>query len=466
MTAVLDLSIAEAHRLLRAGDVSSVELTEATLAQIERTEPDLHAYATVTADRALEDARRADEELRRRVPRGPLHGIPVAVKDLCRTRGIPTEAGSDVMRGNVPAEDSAVVERLAQGGAVLVGKTVTSEFALGPTLRPTRNAWRQDLSPEGSSAGSAVAVAARSAFAAIGTDTAGSIRAPAGVNGVVGLKPTFGLVSNAGTIPMAPSLDHIGPITRNVADCAAVLSVIAGFDPRDPFSLDVAAPSADVEQPADLSGVRLAIERTHLTDPAIDPAARQALERAASVLADLGATIVEVKIPQLDLVEAAIVTIKAVESSMYHLPRLGADGPQYARTTRVILQAGAAIPATQYRRAQQARVSIRAAVREVFCSYRLDALLEPGWGPPQPFDDHPVAPFTFPMRGNTVNLTGMPALNVPCGFAPDGLPLGGFEIWGRPLGEATILHIAARYESVHRWHEWTPGIATTGGGAV
>ena len=277
---------------------------------------------------------------------------------------------------------------------------------------------------------------------------------------MVGLKPTFGLVSSVGTIPMAPSLDHIGPITRNVADCAAVLSVIAGFDPRDPFSLDVAAPSAEVEQAADLSGVRLAIERDH--DPAIEPAAGEALERVASILADLGATIVEVNIPQLELVEAAIVTIKAVEASMYHLPRLRPDGPRYARTTRVILQAGAAIPATQYCRALQARACIRAAVREVFCSFRLDALLAPGWGPPQPFDDQAIAPFTFPMRANTVNLTGMPAVNVPCGFAPDGLPLGGFEIWGRPLCEAAVMRIAAAYESVAGWNRLSPAIARSG----
>ncbi|MGW2651085.1 amidase [Streptomyces sp. NPDC001393] len=465
MNEILNLTIAEARRLLVARDLSCVELAEATIRHIERTDACLHAYATVTAEQALESARSADVEIGRGVSRGPLHGIPVGVKDLCHMRGVPTEAGSEVLKGYIPDVDSTVVERLRAGGAVIVGKTVTSEFAFGPTLRPTRNAWDQDRNPEGSSAGSAVAVAARSAFATIGTDTAGSIRAPAGVNGVVGLKPTFGLVGTSGLIPMSPSLDHIGPITRTVEDCAAVLSVIAGFDPRDPHGLEVEPPAFPLDPPRGLEGVRIGIESTYLPPPGLDPIARDAALCAASALRELGATIVEVEIPELELTEASIVTIKAVEASAYHLSRLRRDASAFHRTTRVILQAGALIPAVQYAEAERARALITRSVRETFQRHDLDALLGPGWGPatavtaPADVLHADGVPFTFPMRPNAVNLTGMPAINVPCGYTESGLPLGGFELWGRPLGEPTLLHIAAAYEAVNPWHLRTPAIA-------
>lgn len=467
MNEILNLTIAEARQLLDAREVSSVELAEATIRHIEHTDGRLHAYATVTAEQALSSARSADEEIGRGVSRGPLHGIPVGIKDLAHMRGVPTEAGSEVFKGFVPSADSTVVERLRAGGAVIVGKTVTSEVAFGPTIRPTRNAWDQDRNPEGSSAGSAVAVAARSAFAAIGTDTAGSIRAPAGVNGVVGLKPTFGLVGTSGVIPMSPSLDHVGPITRTVADCAAVLSVIAGFDPHDPHSLDVGIPAFPPDPERGFAGVRVGIERTHLPTPGLDPVVLDAVEHAATTLEGLGATIVEVEIPELELAEASIVTIKAVEASAYHLPRLRGDASGFHQVTRVILQAGALISAVQYAQARRARALITRAVRETFQRQGLDALLAPGWGPATsvpglaPVEHASEVPFTFPMRPNTVNLTGMPAINVPCGFTETGLPRGGFELWGRPLGEPMLLSIAAAYEAVHEWHRRVPAIART-----
>lgn len=464
MSEILDLTIAEARRSLLAREVSAVELAEATIRHIERSDGHLHAYATLMVEEALASARAADEEIGRGIPRGPLHGIPVGVKDLCHVRGVPTEAGSAVLRGFVPSVDATVVERLHAGGAVLVGKTVTSEFAFGPTIRPTRNPWDLDRSPEGSSAGSAVAVAARSAFATIGTDTAGSIRAPAGVNGVVGLKPTFGLVGTGGVIPMSRSLDHVGPITRTVEDCAAVLSVIAGFDSRDPHSLDVEPPILDLEPQIGLDGLRIGIERTHLPEPDLDPVARDAAERVARTLEELGATIVEVEIPQLELAEASLVTIKAVEASAYHLPRIRRDAHDLHQVTRVILQAGALISAVQYGEARRARALITQSVRETFQRHQLDALLGPGWGPAasvEAIEQAPftAVPFTFPMRPSTVNLTGMPAINVPCGFTDLGLPRGGVELWGRPLGERTLFRIAAAYEAVDAWHRRVPAIA-------
>jgi aspartyl-tRNA(Asn)/glutamyl-tRNA(Gln) amidotransferase subunit A len=462
VTGILDLTIGEARRLLLAGDVTSTDLTEATLRHIERTDQCLHAYATVTADLALDSARSADEEIRRGVSRGPLHGIPIGIKDLCHVQGVPTEAGSAALNGDVPGSDSIVVQRLRSGGAVIVGKTVTSEFAFGPTIRPTRNAWDQTRTPEGSSAGSAVAVAARSAYAAVGTDTAGSIRVPAGVNGVVGLKPTFGLVPADGVIPMSPSLDHVGPITRTVEDCAAVLSVLTGSPHRQTRDRGTEGPSARTE--LDLSDVRIGIERTHLPEPTIGHVAREAAEDAAATLEGLGATLVEVTIPELELAEACLVTIKAVEASAYHRERLRAAPDQYGDVTRAILQAGAVIPATYYAQAQRARRLVTRAVRETFRSHGLDALLGPGWGPATPMDlsdDVSFVPFTFPLRSSAVNLTGMPAISVPCGFTDDHIPLGGFELWGRPMAEATLLRMARAYEGVHEWYRRTPTIAAT-----
>ena len=465
MSELILLTIAEARRELDAGAITSVELTEATLRQIEATEDQLHAYATVLADEALDAARAADRDLRRGVSRGPLHGIPVGIKDLCHMRGTLTAGGSASLAGAISTEDSAVVVRLRAGAAVIVGKTVTSEFAFGPTLSPTRNAWDQARSPEGSSAGSAVAVAARSAFACLGTDTAGSIRAPAGVNGVVGLKPTFGLVATTGVIPMAPSLDHVGPITRTVEDCAAVLSVVAGLDRGDAHSRDVEPSLAALHPDRGLSGVRIGLERTYLAHDLTEPGVLATLARVAATLEALGATVIEVEIPEIDLVEASIVTMKAVEASAYHLARIRDDASGYHQTTRVIIQAGSLIPAVQYIAAQQARGRVTRAVRDTFVRHGLDALLGPGWGPAGlvgravEFPPPGEVPFNFPMRANTVNLTGMPAVNIPAGFTDSGIPLGGVELWGRPLGEPTLLSIAAAYEAVDGWHQRVPTIA-------
>jgi aspartyl-tRNA(Asn)/glutamyl-tRNA(Gln) amidotransferase subunit A len=451
VSALVELSIAEANRLLLTKAVSSVELTLAAVEQIERTEPSLHAYATLMVDQALEDARRADQEIASSVSRGQLHGIPVGVKDLCCTRGVPTEAGSEAMKGYTPAFDATVVSRLRAAGAVILGKTVTSEFAFGPTLAPTRNAWNQSFSASGSSAGSAVAVAARSAFGAIGTDTGGSIRAPAGANGVVGLKPTFGLVSKWGVIPMSPSLDHVGPIARTVTDCALLLAAIAGFDPLDPYSL--ARETADFK-PRDEAGVvgrRIGIERCHLPDPLLDPIAMAALDEAAAALDALGATLVELEIPALEIVDATMATITSVDASAYHIDRLKRDAGKYAQATRIVVEAGAMIPGTHYVRAQRCRSLLRRSLWEAFEVHRLDALIAPGWGPPGPATQD-YDPFRFPSRPGMVNLTGMPAINLPCGFTSGGLPLGGFELYGRPLGEATLLRIARAYERAHPWN--------------
>ncbi len=242
MATLTDLTLAEAGHRLRRGETSSAALTEATLARIAATEPVVNAYALVLAERARHAAAQADRELVEGHDRGPLHGIPVAVKDICYMRGLSAEAGSRALAGFVPDYDATVVRRLEEAGAIIVGKTITHEFAYGVNTPPTRTAWDLSCYPGGSSAGSGVSVTVRSAFGAIGTDTGGSIRIPAAVNGIVGLKPTYGRVSRYGVVPLGTSLDHVGPLTRTVEDCAIVLQAIAGYDPADGGSVDEPVP--------------------------------------------------------------------------------------------------------------------------------------------------------------------------------------------------------------------------------
>src|SRR5215217_6925959 len=257
------LTMSEAGRLVHKKTVSAAELVEATLGKVEETEPTVHAYAAVLADSARKAATLADREMARGHWRGPLHGIPVAVKDLCYTKDAPTEAGSKVLAGYVPPYDATVVTRLYEAGAIILGKTVTHEFAWGVNVPPTRNPWRLTCYPGGSSAGSGVAVSVRSAFGAIGTDTGGSIRIPAAVNGIVGLKPTFGRVSRYGVVPLGTSLDHVGPLTRTVEDNAIMLRAIAGYDAADGGSIDEPVIDYRSDLATGVQGLVIGVEREH-----------------------------------------------------------------------------------------------------------------------------------------------------------------------------------------------------------
>ena len=298
MSDLIELSLSEASELLAAGKVSSVELTRAILEQIVRTDPVVFAYATVMPDEAMRAAAHADAELSRRGGwLGPLHGIPVGVKDIIYARGAPTEAGSEALKGFDPDRDATVVKRLKQAGAVVVGKTHTIEFAYGQSVPPTRNAWNADHAPGGSSSGSGTAVAIRSAFGAIGTDGGGSIRNPSSFQGIVGLKPTCGRVSREGVIPMSASLDHVGPMTRTVEDCALMMNVIAGYDPLDAQSIDVPVPDYARTLGVPIRGLRLGIERPYFFSN-LDPEYRDAVDAAIAELVDQGAVVVEIADPR------------------------------------------------------------------------------------------------------------------------------------------------------------------------
>jgi aspartyl-tRNA(Asn)/glutamyl-tRNA(Gln) amidotransferase subunit A len=466
MSELHELSIAEAGALLRAGDTSSVELTEATLRRLEQTEPLVHAYAYVLAERALEQAAAADAELGAGADRGPLHGIPVGVKDLLHTAGTPTEGGSRVLEGFVPERDAEVVTRLADAGAVLVGKTVTHEFAYGQNVPPTRNPWETSSYPGGSSAGSGVAVAVGSAFGAIGTDTGGSIRAPAAVNGVVGLKTTAGRVSRRGVMPMSPSLDTVGPLTRTVEDTALMLGAIAGGD--DDTVIDEPVPDYAASLTGDLHGVRVGVEREYFFYETVSPGVRAAVDAAIAELESLGAEIVEIEaIEHIELAAAAGMTVLVGDTSEWHQRLLRERGELYVRETRVMLELGELVLATSYAKAQRARRLVQRGMRAVFENGRLDALA----APTLPITTKLVDQLSVDLTGEgetalsaflhhcfVANVIGIPSLSVPVGFDESRLPIG-MQLFGRPFGEPALFRIGHAYQGATSWHEQRPELA-------
>jgi Asp-tRNA(Asn)/Glu-tRNA(Gln) amidotransferase A subunit family amidase len=452
MDELLGLTIGEAGRLVQSRSVSVEQLVTASLERIEETEPLVHAYAHWSPDSALSAATLLDAELAAGRYRGPLHGIPVGVKDLFETADMPTQAGSRVLAGFAPERDATVVERLRAAGAVIVGKTVTHEFALGRNVPATRNPWDTSCYPGGSSAGSGVAVASRSVFAGIGTDTAGSVRIPASVNGIVGLKPTFGRVSSRGVIPLSPSLDCVGPLARTVEDCALVFEAISGCERAD---------TAD-----GVEGAVIGVERDFLFGDGLDPEVGAAVEAAVAELRERGATILDVRLPELRLMPVVGLTLLLVEASAYHRSLLRERRQDYEPGTRLTLELGALLPATQYVTAQKARTVLCEAMRSCFDLHRLDALVAPAT--PQttvpldelsidlnPDDSAAMTLGDYVERCFAANVTGQPALSVPCGFNARGLPIG-FQLLGRPFGEPTLFGLARAYERANDWHARAP----------
>jgi aspartyl-tRNA(Asn)/glutamyl-tRNA(Gln) amidotransferase subunit A len=461
MTELHWLTVAEAGERLERGDVTASELLDGVLERLRETEPHVHAYAGVMEETAREEAERADRELQAGQRRSPLHGIPVGVKDLLYTRGFPTSAGSKVVEGFVPDTDAVVVDRLRRGGAVLVGKTVTHEFAYGQDVPPTRNSWDHRCYPGGSSAGSGVGVAVGSAFAAIGTDTGGSIRVPASVNGIVGLKTTAGRVSRRGVFPMSPTLDSVGPLTRTVEDCALVLGVVAGRDPGDRTAIDEPVPDYASDLSERLDGLRVGVEREYFFYEGVRADVRAAAEAAIEELASLGAEVVDVgRIDHVDYAAAAGMTILLADTSEWHRRLLRERGELYVQATRIMLELGEIVPATSYVRAQKARGLVRDGLRRAFEEHRLDALATPTIPMPTvPLDSLSV---DLTGRGETAlsgflhhcflaNVTGVPALSVPCGFSDEGLPIG-LQLYGRPFGEAELFRVGHAYQLATEWH--------------
>ncbi len=436
------VSIQELLDALRGRKVLAREVMEAFLRRLDETDPLVHAYAHVARDQALAEAGKRDELASKGGWAGALHGIPVAVKDLFETSDMPTEAGSRVLAGNRPARDAEAVRRLRAAGAIVIGKTVTHEFSYGLNEPPTRNAWDLNRYPGGSSAGSAVAVAVGSAAGSIGTDTAGSVRTPAAVNGIVGLKPTYGIISTRGVIPSCPSLDHVGPLARRVYDCALLLEALTGDRPFEPRLFH-----SSLDRP--LSEVRLGVERTYLFDAA-EPAVAGAVDRALAVMEQLGAAIIDITIPELEFAAAISGTIMLVEAARWHERLLRDHGAEYHPATRRMLELGLLVPAVGYVKAQQARETLRTAVRSAFERRRLNAIVAPSV-PSAAALVQEVDLDGLVHQQSPANLTGQPSVSVPCGFTDAGLPIG-MQLMGRPFEDYPILRMAHAYESATSWH--------------
>jgi aspartyl-tRNA(Asn)/glutamyl-tRNA(Gln) amidotransferase subunit A len=459
-------SIGQLAPLLRARKISPVELTESILARVEQRNPRLNAYLTVLAERAREEARRAEREIVRGRYRGPLHGVPISIKDNIWVQGVRCTAGSKILAEFIPAEDATVARSLARAGAILVGKTNLHEFAYGitsenPHYGPARNPWALGRIAGGSSGGSAAALAAGLCFASLGTDTGGSIRIPAALCGVVGLKPTFGGVSSYGVVPLARSLDHVGPLARTVADVALLLRIIAG---RDPTAASKPVPDYPRTLRGRLGRLRLGRPREYFFER-IDEQVQQAIEAAERVFAKLGAQIEEISLPHLaDSVEPST-QIALAEARHFHetagyFPDRAAA--QYGEDVRKLLEKGGSVSAVDYLKALEARQVVLKDFEEAF--ERVDAILAPAVPVPAPRIGEKM--LTIAGEQETVrsalirlnrpgNFTGLPGISVPCGFTHDGLPVG-LQLIGRAWDEARLLQIAHAYEQTTNWHTRHP----------
>ena len=463
----LTLGIRDASELIRRRKLSPLELTRAYLARIERLNPELNAFITVTADAALTEARTAEADVMRGMWRGALHGIPIALKDLLDTAGIRTTAASRVFADRVPREDAEVVRRLKAAGAVLVGKTNMHEFAFGGTSLITpfggvRNPWDRARIAGGSSGGSAAAVAGRLCCGALGSDTAASIRQPAAYCGLVGLKPTYGLVSTRGVIPLSWSLDHVGPMTRHVADAALMLQAIAGYDPEEITSVRMDVPNYAALLGQRTTTVRMGIARDFFFD-GLDPEIETATSRAIAVLEKLTSRVTEVAIPARGQEELRA-TVRAAEAYAYHAGFMTKSPELYQPETLARLRAGADISTTVYIRGRQQLDTIRRTSGRVFAM--VDAVVTPT-SPivPPPIADFPAndrnGPADFGARTirNTspFNVFGWPTISIPCGFTAAGLPIG-LQISAAPGRDALVLQLAHAYEQATDWHRRTPAL--------
>ncbi|MFN0071294.1 MAG: amidase [Chloroflexota bacterium] len=444
-------------------DISPTELTQATLARIERLNPTLNAFLTVTGELALEQARGAEAEIAAGVYRGPLHGIPISLKDLYLTKGIRTTGGSKILGDWVPDEDSAVGERLRAAGSILVGKNHMHEFAFGttnlnPHYGPALNPWDQGRVTGGSSGGTAVAVATGMSQMSMGSDTGGSIRMPAAFCGVSGIKATYGRVSKYGALPLAWSMDHTGPLARSAEDLAIVLNAIAGFDPRDPTTVDRAVPNYRATLNDGAAGLRLGIIQEY-ADDSVDAESVAAMHAALAELQALGAQVRTVSFKEVTSFLGAATTILHAEGAAYHAKWLIERPQDYSPAVLERLQVGSVLPAIDYVNAQRARrllIDRALGIMEEFDALAcptmpvLPPLLEEG--------NRPEIHGNLARHTRLFNLLGFPTASYPCGFSVNGLPIG-LQVAGRPWDEAMVLRIGHALQQATDWHQRWPSVA-------
>ena len=457
-------TITEIAEGIAAKQLSPVEVTAAMLARIDALDGQLKSYATVTADAARAAAQQAEREINAGMYRGPLHGVPIAVKDLCFTKGVRTMGGVKVLADHVPDFDSTVIAKLADAGAVLLGKLNLTEGAMGgynPEFDIPKHPWNPDRWTGSSSSGSGVATAAGLCFGSLGSDTGGSIRFPSAACGVVGIKPTWGRVSRYGVLALAESMDHVGPMTRSVADAAVMLETIAGFDPHDPTSLPDPVPNMLEAIGQDIRGVRIGFDDNYATAD-IDVELATAVRAAVEVLADQGADIVAVKMPDVDEYVSAWPRLCATEAVVAHAATYPSQRDAYGPWFRGWLDMGAQVTGAEYAKANNLRAACTGHLRRVFAE--IDVLVCPSMSAPP----HVVTPevlyghytprdpkfqrFTVPFDYN-----GAPTLSVPCGMNSEGLPLS-IQFVGKHLTEPLLCRVGHAYERATQWHTLHPDV--------
>jgi len=462
------LSAAQAYQAIARKELSPVELLDAVLSRIDAVEDSLNSYITLMADEAKEVAREREAEAQAGSLRGPLHGIPVGIKDIIDVKEVRTTAGSRIMADFVAPEDATVVSRLRAAGAIILGKTNCHEFAWGGTnLNPhfgdCHNPWDTERITGGSSGGSGAAVAAGLCAAALGSDTGGSIRGPARLCGIVGHKPTYGRVSRHGVVPLSWSLDHVGPMTRTVEDAAIVLGVIAGQDEKDPHTSGRPVPDYASALSGDIAGLRIGLPKEYFAE-AMEPELKKAVNEAVSCLENLGAELREVSFPGESRLFSIARVIHMSEASAFHDKWLRSRPQDYGPDVRLRLEQGRLFLATDYVRAQQARTVASREYAQLM--EQVDVLVMPASPIAAPLiaggqvtlggkrvDAHPAAASFL----RAANLIGAPTLSVPCGFTGSGLPIG-MQVMGRLHDDAMVLRVAHTYEQANSWKDRRPSI--------
>ena len=454
-------TLADLAEDIRTRSVSSVELTRALLDRIRATNDAINAYTTVAPEQALAAARAMDDALAAGYDFGPLHGIPISVKDLYETRGLRTTGGGRLLADYIPKDDATSVARLRQSGAVIIGKTNTHEYAYGyttenPHYGDTRNPWDRQRIAGGSSGGSGAAVAAGSAVVALGSDTGGSIRVPASFCGISGLKPTYGRVSRKGVVALAWSLDHAGPMVRTAEDAAIVMNVMAGYDRLDPASADVPVPDYTARLRRDLRGLRLGIARNHFFDR-IDREVEQAVRAAIRVLEGMGAIPIEISLPHMEHAVPAWLAILLAEASSFHERDIRVRPTEYGEDCRLYLEEGMLEGATTYLKGQRVRQALVEGFREAMAE--VDVLITPATAIPASRLRESAVEIngvreelflTLARISSPFDMTGLPALAVPCGFTRGGLPIG-LQIVGHPFREDVVLQVGHAYQQATDW---------------
>lgn len=469
MDDILYGSIAQIAAQIRKGDISPVELIEGTLEVIDQCEPQLNAFITVFHDESLERAREAEAEIRNGKDLGPLHGLPIALKDIIYVEGTQSTAGSNFFSEESPQFDAALVSKLRDAGAIIIGKTNLHEFAFGvttenPHFGATANPWDTSRVPGGSSGGSAAAVVAGCCAGALGSDTGGSIRIPAAVCGHVGLKPTFGRVSVHGVLELAQSLDTVGPMCRYVHDVALMMNTLAGYDPRDVHSENQPVPNYTEGLNGPVRGFRAGIPKQHFFDD-LDPEVERTVLAAIKTLEELGVEIIELNLPAAEAGHEVTIKLLMAEAGQFHEERLAAHRGNYGVDVRELLEEGLSLSAADYIKTIRVREIVKREFVEAF--EQVDCILSPTAPVPAPLrsthdlsggsESNRIRP-RLTRNTRLINLLGLPSISVPCGFAQvestdskEGLPVG-LQISGPWWSERTLLHIAHAYERATPWH--------------